>query len=120
MTSDNCYFHWLTVVVVIDSTHCFNVLTCCVTDCRLMTCSDCLQDEGSFQMKSATRDVLTHLGSDKAGSLGWRDTWVMVTIKGGKPWGGVTSKYDNTSLCVFVILPAELLHSACICPIQNR
>ena len=46
--------------------------------------SPCVQDEGSFQMKSAARDVLTHLGSDKAGMLGWRDTWVMVTIKGGK------------------------------------
>ena len=44
----------------------------------------CLQDEGSFQMKPPARDVLTQLGSDKARTLGWRDTWVLVTIKGGK------------------------------------
>ena len=42
------------------------------------------KDEGSFQLKQQARDLLMLLGSDKIASLGWRDMWAMITIKGGR------------------------------------
>ncbi len=36
-------------------------------------------------MKKAARELLRDMGSDKVSSLGWRDMWAMVAIKGGMP-----------------------------------
>ena len=41
-----------------------------------------IKDEGSFQLRSGARDLLSRLGSKFAGSIGWRDMWAMVTVKG--------------------------------------
>ncbi len=34
-------------------------------------------------MKKAARELLRDMGSDKVSSLGWRDMWAMVAVKGG-------------------------------------
>lgn len=41
-------------------------------------------DEGSFHLKKVAKDLLKEqYGSKECTALGWRDMWVMVTMKGG-------------------------------------
>ena len=40
-----------------------------------------VKDEGTFQMKQPSRDLLRRLGSKRAQTLSWRDMWGMVTVK---------------------------------------
>jgi len=42
-----------------------------------------IKDEGTFQMKQASRDLLHRLGAEYSYIVGWRDTWAFVTVKGG-------------------------------------
>jgi beta-1,2-N-acetylglucosaminyltransferase len=53
-----------------------------VTDGRIVIMG--IKDEGTFQMKQSTRDVLKRLGSLRSQQIGWRDMWAMVGQKGGK------------------------------------
>ncbi|XP_054162791.1 protein O-linked-mannose beta-1,2-N-acetylglucosaminyltransferase 1-like isoform X2 [Oppia nitens] len=53
-----------------------------ITDGRIIIMA--IKDEGTFQMKQSSRDVLKRLGSQKSQQIGWRDMWAMVTQKGGK------------------------------------
>ncbi|CAG2114436.1 unnamed protein product, partial [Medioppia subpectinata] len=53
-----------------------------ITDGRIIIM--CIKDEGTFQMKQQTRDVLKRLGSLRSQQIGWRDMWAMVAQKGGK------------------------------------
>lgn len=43
-------------------------------------------------MKRHAREILKKIGSEKAGVLGWRDMWAMVTKKGEKMYGESFSK----------------------------
>ena len=40
-----------------------------------------LQDEGTFQLKSAARETLRDFGSENVMNLGFRDMWSFVTVK---------------------------------------
>ncbi|XP_014243633.1 protein O-linked-mannose beta-1,2-N-acetylglucosaminyltransferase 1-like isoform X2 [Cimex lectularius] len=51
-----------------------------------------IKDEGTFQLKTAARNLLGRLGSRHAQGLSWRDMWAMVTQKGGKVYGESYSK----------------------------
>ena len=42
-----------------------------------------IKDEGTFQLRSAAREMLGRLGSQHAGQMGWRDMWALVAVKGG-------------------------------------
>ena len=37
-------------------------------------------------MKKPARELLKDMGSEKAEILAWRDMWVMVTVKAGRPF----------------------------------
>ena len=69
------------------------------------------QDEGSFQMKKAARELLQTIGSVKAADLSWRDMWAMITIK-DKPTQLVGESYskspDVASWGAPVLLKAEI------------
>jgi len=58
-------------------------------------------DEGSFQLKDAARNLLTLLGSQKMHNFGWRDMWVMITVKAASldfvPFGEILSKSESLS-----------------------
>ena len=45
-----------------------------------------IKDEGTFQLRTPARELLARLGSKVASMVGWRDTWAMVLVKGGRPW----------------------------------
>ena len=51
-----------------------------VSDKRILVFS--IKDEGTFQLKQPTRDLLSKLGSHYARVVGWRDMWAMVAVKG--------------------------------------
>ena len=51
-----------------------------VSDSRILVFA--IKDEGSFQLRTGVRELLRRLGSEHAASIGWRDMWAMVTIKG--------------------------------------
>lgn len=51
-----------------------------VSDGRILIFA--LKDEGTFQMKTAARNLLRRLGSTKSQAIGWRDMWAMVCRKG--------------------------------------
>lgn len=61
-----------------------------VSDGRILIFT--IKDEGSFQLKKDARHLLSSLGSSKAFDLNWRDTWAMITVKGGKNYGELISK----------------------------
>lgn len=42
-----------------------------------------LQDEGTFHLKDAAKNLLKGLGSQVSLNLDWRDMWTLVTKKGG-------------------------------------
>ncbi|KPM02381.1 O-linked-mannose beta-1,2-N-acetylglucosaminyltransferase 1-like protein [Sarcoptes scabiei] len=44
-----------------------------------------IKDEGTFQMKQSTRDLLKRMGSKRYNQIGWRDTWCFVMKKGSHP-----------------------------------
>ncbi|XP_054161099.1 protein O-linked-mannose beta-1,2-N-acetylglucosaminyltransferase 1-like [Oppia nitens] len=44
----------------------------------------CIKDEGTFQMKQSTRDLLKRLGSLRSQQIAWRDMWAIVVVKGEK------------------------------------
>ncbi|CAL1544988.1 unnamed protein product [Lymnaea stagnalis] len=54
-----------------------------------------IKDEGSFQLKTPAREFLKTLGSDEATSLGYRDMWAFVAVKGGAKIGEKHSKAAN-------------------------
>jgi len=64
-----------------------------VSDKRILVFA--IKDEGSFQLRSSARDMLTRLGSAHARSIGWRDTWAMVTVKGEA--GAVSEGYKQSN-----------------------
>lgn len=41
------------------------------------------QDEGTFHLKDAAKNLLKSLGSQVSLSLSWRDMWTLVVKKGG-------------------------------------
>ena len=41
-----------------------------------------IKDEGTFQMKQSSRDLLHRLGSKFSYIVGWRDTWAFISVKG--------------------------------------
>lgn len=47
------------------------------------TCGSVLQDEGTFHLKDAARNLLKTLGSQVSLGLSWRDMWTLVVKKGG-------------------------------------
>lgn len=51
-----------------------------ITNGRILCFTIC--DEGTFSMKSYTKDYIGGLGSKLISTLKWRDTWAFVTIKG--------------------------------------
>lgn len=68
-----------------------------------------VKDEGTFQMKQPSRDLLRRLGSKRAQTLSWRDMWGMVTVKKGKLFGESFSKSQNfNSWGAPVLLRAEV------------
>ncbi|KAK2161829.1 hypothetical protein NP493_1555g00009 [Ridgeia piscesae] len=91
-----------------------------VSDGRILIFT--IKDEGSFQMKPPAREVLSQLGSDQAQTLGWRDTWVMITIKGGQKQGERHgSSPDLASWGTPVVLKADIVlqpvgDSQCVWP----
>ena len=46
-----------------------------------------IKDEGTFQLRTPARQLLTRLGSKMASMVGWRDMWAMVLVKGGRVLG---------------------------------
>ncbi|KAK7101018.1 protein O-linked-mannose beta-1,2-N-acetylglucosaminyltransferase 1-like [Littorina saxatilis] len=56
-----------------------------------------VKDEASFQLKQAARGFLKKLGSEEIDKLGWRDTWALVTKKGGSKIAEGHSKAPNLS-----------------------
>lgn len=48
-----------------------------------MGCLSVLQDEGTFHLKDAAKNLLKSLGSQVSVSLSWRDMWTLVLKKGG-------------------------------------
>lgn len=44
-------------------------------------------DEGSSHLEREARKVISSLGSKSVSSLGFREMWAFVTVKGGKPIG---------------------------------
>jgi len=51
-----------------------------VSDKRIIVFA--IKDEGTFQMKPPTRELISRFGSTYAKIVGWRDMWAMVAIKG--------------------------------------
>lgn len=43
-----------------------------------------LQDEGTFHLKEAAKNLLKSLGSQASLILSWRDMWTLVVKKGGR------------------------------------
>ena len=43
-----------------------------------------LQDEGTFHLKEAAKNLLKSLGSLVSLNLSWRDMWTLVVKKGGR------------------------------------
>lgn len=43
-----------------------------------------LQDEGTFHLKDAAKNLLKTLGSQVSLNLNWRDMWTLVVKKGGR------------------------------------
>lgn len=43
-----------------------------------------LQDEGTFHLKDAAKNLLKSLGSQVSLNLSWRDMWTLVVKKGGR------------------------------------
>lgn len=43
-----------------------------------------LQDEGTFHLKEAAKNLLKSLGSQASLNLSWRDMWTLVVKKGGR------------------------------------
>lgn len=41
------------------------------------------QDEGTFHLKDAAKNLLKSLGSQVSLNLSWRDMWTLVVKKGG-------------------------------------
>ncbi|XP_065570795.1 protein O-linked-mannose beta-1,2-N-acetylglucosaminyltransferase 1-like isoform X1 [Artemia franciscana] len=46
-----------------------------------------IKDEASYHLREAARNCLKYLGSKYSYLVGWRDMWVFVAQKGGKPLG---------------------------------
>lgn len=51
---------------------------------NLLLFSSSLQDEGTFHLKDAAKNLLKGLGSQVSPSLSWRDMWTLVVKKGGR------------------------------------
>lgn len=50
----------------------------------MMSLVCCVQDEGTFHLKDAAKNLLKGLGSQVAATLSWRDMWTLVVKKGGR------------------------------------
>ena len=51
-----------------------------VSDGRILVLA--IKDEGTFQLRGPAREMLGRLGSREAATVGWRDMWAMVAVKG--------------------------------------
>ena len=68
-----------------------------------------IKDEGTFQLRTPARELLARLGSKVASMVGWRDTWAMVVVKGGRILGEEYKKSpDFGSWAVPATLVTEL------------
>ena len=68
-----------------------------------------IKDEGTFQLRTPARELLARLGSKVASMVGWRDTWAMVLVKGGRILGEEYKKSpDFGSWAVPATLVTEL------------
>ncbi|MEQ2245643.1 hypothetical protein ILYODFUR_030067 [Ilyodon furcidens] len=47
-----------------------------------------LQDEGTFHLKDAAKNLLKSFGSQASLNLSWRDMWTLVVKKGGQIHSG--------------------------------
>lgn len=63
----------------------------------------CTQDEGTFHLKDAAKNLLKGLGSQVAATLSWRDMWTLVVKKGGTVAESVKHKHIMV-LCVLSLL----------------
>ncbi|KAK2723356.1 hypothetical protein QYM36_001876 [Artemia franciscana] len=54
-----------------------------------------IKDEASYHLREAARNCLKNLGSKYSYLVGWRDMWVFVAQKGGKPLGEEFSKAND-------------------------
>lgn len=64
----------------------------------------CTQDEGTFHLKDAAKNLLKGLGSQVAATLSWRDMWTLVVKKGGKDL--LTVCKAQTQRCFFFLIIA--------------
>lgn len=62
----------------------------------------CTQDEGTFHLKDAAKNLLKGLGSQVAATLSWRDMWTLVVKKGGRDL--LTVCNTQTQSCGFASL----------------
>lgn len=54
------------------------------SNCWVGNCVFALQDEGTFHLKDAAKNLLKSLGSQVSLNLSWRDMWTLVVKKGGR------------------------------------
>lgn len=55
------------------------------------------QDEGTFHLKDAAKNLLKGLGSRVSLTLSWRDMWTLVVKKGGR---GLQKTYETFRVCL--------------------
>lgn len=67
-----------------------------------------LQDEGTFHLKEAAKNLLKSLGSQASLILSWRDMWTLVVKKGGR---GAKLTLKQIYFCLFLSsLPVQYLY----------
>lgn len=79
--------------------------------CDFFLC--CIQDEGTFHLKDAAKNLLKGLGSQVASTLSWRDMWTLVVKKGGKDEPFITHK-QAIQCCGFYHCFSSSLLAMCI------
>lgn len=63
-----------------DTRDIHSIFMCCTVEKSVLL----LQDEGTFHLKDAAKNLLKTLGSQVSLNLSWRDMWTLVVKKGGK------------------------------------